>query len=304
MIENRLAGFFTVTVHNADGTVKEQHEFKNLITDTGLNSMGSFTGGSNMLRNCQVGTGSTPPTNGDSALASFLALQETQWSADSGYNATDDYHWRRWTYQFTQGKAAGNLTEIGIGMTGNTQGNLWSRALITDTSGNPTTLVITANEFLTVRYELRNYPKHGDTVQTVTIDGVERTITIRPMQVKSPGENWANLMPAINAYDGGQNANYDGIDLAPGPLGAEDSIPGSPVYLPQSTRVWAAYVPNSFRRVCNSTVPINMGNGTWPCITFNTGIGKWQMGINPPLVKNNTQELKIACAVSWARYTP
>lgn len=306
MIHNQLAGHFTVTVHNADGSVKEARKFKNLITDNGLNRIGGSPPGSGWpLNNCQVGTASTPPVNSNSTLGAFLALATVyNGQVSNGYNATDKYHWRRWVYRFNQGAAAGNLTEIGIGWSGDQQGNLFSHALIVDTSGAPTTLVITANEFLTVTYELRNYPKLGDTTATATIDGVERTITIRPAEVERPGEGWANNLPTVNPYNGGQGTIYDGISWCTGALAAPEQLPAGIISMGQSTRTWSAYVPGSFRRECVSVANIANSNGTLRSCVLATGIGKWQFGFEPAIVKDNTMELRITLAVSWGRYTP
>ncbi|QWT56591.1 tail fiber [Stenotrophomonas phage BUCT598] len=305
MIHNEFAGHFTLTVHNADGTVKETREFQNLITDNGLNLMaGSPPGFGWTLGNCQVGTASTPPVATNSTLGAFRAVAGLfNGQVSSGYNATDKYHWRRWVYRFNQGAAAGNLTEIGIGWSGEAQGNLFSHALIVDTSGAPTTLVITANEFLTVTYELRNYPKSGDVVTTATIDGVERTITVRPAQIERAGD-WGSNIPTVNAYTGGQSTTYDGIAWCTGKIAAETTLPANEMGMSQNTRTWSTYVPNSFRRECVSVAGINDANGTLNSLTFNTGIGKWQVGFDPPIVKNNTMELRVTMAVSWGRYTP
>lgn len=308
-IESKLEGRYVLTVHREDGSVKATHEFPNMILNQGLDRMGQASN-SGVLTSFHVGAGSTPVQPTDTGLAAPIAT--VTWggqAADNGYVAAEKYHWRSWSQRFGQGKAAGNLTEVAIGWaTSDTDmgnGKLFSRALILDANGQPTTLVISANEFLTLTYELRNYVPTGDVVTTATIDGVERTVTIRPANNAKTQDGWGSLLPAVNPYNGGQSMIYDGIVPCTGVIKGENSMPDGQANINQSPgRVWSAYVPGSYRRECVCTYTIGQVNHVHNSYLFVTGIGQWQVGISPPLTKDNTMEVKINLAVSWGRYTP
>src|SRR5690606_4774599 len=73
------------------------------------------------------------------------------------------------SHQFGQGQAAGNLSEIGIQHT-STSGPLWSRALILDGQGNPTTITVLPDDFLTCYYTLRIMIPKEDAVFHIDVD--------------------------------------------------------------------------------------------------------------------------------------
>src|SRR6056297_3576288 len=163
--------------------------FDNIITDAGLNLMG----GAGYMDSCQVGSGSTTPTVGDTALVTYVAgtgtIQEETKTAEASapyYGSTTT------TYRFAEGDAAGNLSEVGIG-TATSGGTLFSRALITDGGGSPTSITVLADEFLDVTYQIQIVPPTGDiTVADVTDSGPAGTvhsITLRACAVTTyPGK--------------------------------------------------------------------------------------------------------------------
>jgi len=152
-----LMGRYKLRVHDGRGNNRlETDWFDNLITDNGLNLIGE-TG--DFLANFSVGSGSTAPANSNTALVSEVA---TTGSAEPGAGVfagtvarAIDAGLRECSivreYEFGEGVAAGNLSEIGIGWY-NT--SLFSRALILDGALSPTTITVLSNEFLTVTYEL------------------------------------------------------------------------------------------------------------------------------------------------------
>ncbi|GAG45715.1 unnamed protein product, partial [marine sediment metagenome] len=96
------------------------------------------------------------------------------------------------TWRFDEGDAAGILAEAGIGR-GNCNidgSDLWSRALIKDGAGDPTTIEVTANEWLDVSYQLRLYPGHLiDDTGSVLISGQSHDYVMRSSLVTS-GATW------------------------------------------------------------------------------------------------------------------
>src|SRR5690554_2354603 len=146
----KLGGRFRL-VTSKDAECKQVVEdtgfFDNLITNTGMNRIGQVTTNAanstssfiNLCGRFVVGAGSAEPQFTDTALQNPVAFASSNVELD---NQSSNYE-RGWyeitvRHQFGQGQAAGNLSEIGIQHT-NASGPLWSRALILDGQGNPTT---------------------------------------------------------------------------------------------------------------------------------------------------------------------
>ncbi len=110
-------------------------EFKNLILNQGLDYFGNITTGDTVIKAAQVGTGTTVPAESQTALATYLAGTTTvQTSVGGNAGSPFYYSYSRPTFRFSQGAAAGNLTEVGVGRQSAT-GALFSRALIMDGNG-------------------------------------------------------------------------------------------------------------------------------------------------------------------------
>src|SRR5690606_8740082 len=89
--------------------------FRNLLTDLGLDQMGS---GTENFRRCAVGTGTAAPDVTDTTLqnqtAATISIQ-SQSNGNEGGATAGAYGYHRRVFRFGQGVAAGNLAEIGIG---------------------------------------------------------------------------------------------------------------------------------------------------------------------------------------------
>ena len=152
IVRHDLAGFYKLVATNSKGQTRVVADwFCNLILDAGLNRLG--TGG--IIDRISVGSGNSTPTAGQTALDTLVATTTT--AVGGGVNSYDSvgntYAFSRSTYRFATGVATGNLTEVGAGWSG----GLFSRALIKDGGGVPTTVTILSDETLDVIYELRVY---------------------------------------------------------------------------------------------------------------------------------------------------
>ncbi|HIQ53190.1 MAG TPA: hypothetical protein EYH51_08015, partial [Pseudomonas pachastrellae] len=167
-IHEDAEGWYKFEAVRPDGTKRVLADwFPNLITDAGLERMAS---NSDWLGYCQVGSGNNPPNVLDTALANRVGSSNTAQASASGAQAEEPYFcWQRRTVRFAEGVAAGNLSEVGMGWT--SSGNLFSRALILDSEGNPTTITVAADEILDVTYEFRFYPRLTDVTGSVTLTG-------------------------------------------------------------------------------------------------------------------------------------
>lgn len=136
-LHTEVEGWFKFEAISEDGTRRVLADwFPNLITDQGLNQMGTLA---TWLNACQVGSGSTVPAVSDTQLVTRVAGTTTIQSTVQGIQSTPPYYASRTrTYRFAAGVATGTLSEVGVGTTA-TVGNLYSRALILDGAGNPTT---------------------------------------------------------------------------------------------------------------------------------------------------------------------
>ncbi|KAK6697474.1 hypothetical protein SNK04_014046 [Fusarium graminearum] len=219
-----VAGHYTIRKYSAGGILIQELEFTNLITDAGLNMLGNdatWCGNSSTLFGaCYVGTGSTAPAVGDTALAACLP------PARRG---------PRFVYRFDQGVGTGNLSELG---TGTSSTNLFSRALIRDPiTGNPVTITKLPDEFMDVTFELRVYVSASDTTGTVTISGVTYDTVTRICDINSPNM-WAvdfrmttrGIVAAGPSYFVGAQANQCAVYA--GTLGAVTGRPSGANHCP------------------------------------------------------------------------
>lgn len=267
--------------------------FPNLITDQGLNRMG--TGG--FVQQCSVGSGQNPPTISDTALQSQVAATSNIATETNGVTATAPYYgYVRRTFTFGLGAAAGNLSEVGIGWVG----GLYSRSLIKDVNGTPTTVTVLANEFLSVTYEWRSYVPSADATFTATIAGNVHNCTLRPMAVTSAG-----YIPVSDAASAGVVMTGTNSLNASAHSGGIGSVTQFPSGARSSCGVTALpYSNNSLVRDAQydwGLTDANFGAGGILSMSFGSTLGGYQVEFSPPIAKDNTKTLRIIARVGWAR---
>ena len=154
-----MEGFYSLKVHGGKRGEIDFGTHKNLILDAGITHM---LNNYDPLGYVHIGSGSSQPSAGQVQLDAKFAHTNRNKKETHGYVSAGDsesgkaYGYSRLEVQFDKGAAKGNISEIGVG--NNTQGNpLWSRSLILDKSGNPTSITILEDEYLTVTYEARRY---------------------------------------------------------------------------------------------------------------------------------------------------
>lgn len=298
-------GRFTLTARNPDGSVRLIREFKNLITDLGLNGIG--TNGASWATNICLGTGTATPNVADTALSGTV-ISVTGGSGTSGDVAVSPrYSWSRWTRAFAQGAATGIWTEIGIGRTSTA---LWSRALILDGLGAPTSLPIIATDILTVEYELRVYYNEADVTGTREISGVSTSYIVRPYQArydiasKAITGTWMSgpsidTRPGLMVWNGALNAAWAG------PAGAAAGGFGS-----TTPYTVGAYVSSSYEKVVVCTCGIselNVAGGITVAVPmlwgdyFDGGATPFKFGFTPGIAKDATKIMSLTFSFSWAR---
>lgn len=300
-----LEGFFRLEVRKA-GTheLLRVREFENLITNGGLDGLGA---GAN-VNGVAIGTGTTAPAFTDTSLAAYSNKTTTGLGGYPSYTNDGVAYGYRGTktvaFQFQPGQLNGNYSEVGMIMNSN-QATLFSRALIVDGGGNPTTITILSDEYLSVFYTIRLYPPITDYVGTVDITGVGTGLqytrrmqqangTVGPIFWKIGLEtdfyNTTNLM----VYSGDLSANIAG------------GTPGGTSTGGQSG-VEATYVPGNLYNQATYTFGLGYGNQlhkTYICNNdWNPLIGQVKHGwqLTTGFTKLNTQVLTVTFRISWGR---
>lgn len=203
--------------------------------------------------------------------------------------------WRRRTFRFSAGAAAGNLSEVGIG--GYYENNLlFSRALIVDDLGSPTTINVLSDEFLDVTYELRLYPKITDTIITnISLGLSTHNVTIRPSQVTSGypfGYNIGAIAKITSAYFYSQS------------IVSITGVPGGGI---GSAGIYNfPYVQQSLKNSAQISAGLTSGNHVdgISTVVLETNLGNYQVGFSPPIMKTSDKVLKLDFEISWGRYVP
>lgn len=309
-----VAGYYKFEAFKADSAGNEipgtrrvvADWFPNLITDFGLNR--SLTNGSfDMMTTCKVGSGSTAPAFTDTALVSQVATTASVVANTLAVTASAPYYgYRRRTYRFGTGVAAGNLSEVGIS---GSSGSLFSRALIADSGGSPTTLTILSDEILDVTYELRLYAPTTDTVTVVTEDGVDYTFTVRAALANTVA--WCGASVTLL----GSALHRIACSVYPAASTISAAITGQPSGTPSAQIIGeepytgtAAAASNTFR-ISGGLTDFNVTGGIGAILigndgTNNTSSFKFQIGCSPPLPKDSTKTIAIDFTLSLARVTP
>lgn len=295
-IHNKVGARFKLIVHKGDGfAVRETNWFHNIVLDSGLAQMSAGT----WINRCCVGSGNSTPLPEQANLDNFIASTNTKISESSSSNPSSPPYYvsAKVTWRFDEGVAAGNLSEVGLGWS---NVNLWNRALIKDTNGNPTTITVLSDEYLDVIAEIRVYlrdnisgsfnllNKTGEVISTHSIIGKPAYINslLRPSFEKISFNTTVGYV-----YDG----NIGEITDAPQGKRAE-FIVGPTIYTGLSAQ-------------CVYTLPLAVANFThisFLCSTYLLSSSGnaiyYQFQISPPILKKDTQVMTYTFEISWGRY--
>ena len=302
VIQLKLEGRFKFVAIRPDGTERLLADWgRNLILDSGLNRLGT----DGAWDTCRVGSGSTAPATSQTALTTPVAASTTVVSNTGGVNSpTNTYAWARQVYRFAAGVAAGNLSEVGVGWSG----GLFSRALILDEEGDPTTITVLSDEVLDVSYEIRAYPVMTDQTMVVNISGVDYTFTVRPcsFQGNLGTGGWPAMLNSLMSA-GLTNAAAIGV----GAYGADSTLAAvsamsvngtalvGPSTAPRSFR--SAYSSGSYLRQCRIEYGLGEGSASFGGFTFLSYAGIYQAVVSPVIPKSGANSLRLDFSFSWAR---
>lgn len=289
--QQKLAGHFKFEAIKLDGRKRVLADwFPNLILNAGLNRIGA---NGDFMDYCRVGTGNTTPTNTDTNLVAHVAGTSTSPAqVQSAQGSPPYFGYFRKTFRFGQGAAAGNLAEVGVGWAATDASNLFSRALILDGDGDPTTVTVQSDEFLDVSYELRSYSPDTDVDSTIDISGDSYDITARASNVNST--SWSPSAAAGVTGGTAYNGTIGAVTSAPS--GSTGNVSGA---------LSDAYSTDTFYRGYTLTWGLANANlaGGISAIHSSFGMGAMQYAIDPPIPKTNIQTLALNFRQTWARKT-
>lgn len=290
-----VKGHFDIYLTRGDTGVKEKvASFDNLILDQGMDAISTQIG---LLGYCHVGTGNSTPVFTQTTLDTKVATKTYTGYSTPTPTSPNYVSNMVVTYAFAQGAVVANISEVGVGFS-STQ--LFCRALTVDGSGNPTTITVTSIDYLTVVYTLSFYPKIGDTTSTITINGLDRSVTARITQIHQ-NKLVAGWLVFNNAgfYPSGMGARGN-ISCAGAALQNQtDSFDDQAVLSDGGTQL--AYVNGSFTQKLRGTWGNGSANFSITRFYMTCAIGCVQASVSPAIVKDNTMTLNLTMFITWAR---
>lgn len=297
----RVSGHFTIYKERPGEDRVKVAEFDNLITNSGMD----YLANAYFARNVRLGTGTTTPAFTDVALANQLYVSG---DIGSGYAVgpavSGEYCSLSLTWTLPQGAVVGNLSEVGTSPSSGS--NLFSRALIVDGSGNPTTITVTALDILTVVYQLRMYFDTSDHVVNTTVNGTAYTLTSRGQtQTSICMFRWYTF-----GLTGAGGVDTLVLGTGAGALGPRTGSLTGYTRINASGSQTSSYTAGTYYRDLVFPVGINSGNHAngITCWDMSDGADYWGIGVQtvvtPAIMKTNTMSMTITNRLSWARYTP
>jgi hypothetical protein len=298
----RMSGHFRLITHSPRYGSRVRAEFDNLILDQGLDRVAQGA----WIDYCQVGTGNTAPANGQTGLVNRIAGSNTAGVVDalSYVPGGTPYHQLVRNRRFATGVATGTLAEVGMGWA--TSGAaLFSRALILDSGGSPTTITVLSDETLDVEYTLRIYPPTADVTGTKTLSGSNYDYVLRAANVGAASWNVTNLVSG--AICGGSELNGALVYPSTSVLGATTALP-SGSSTGATSMAAATYTPGSYTRDKSFVWGLAVApSGGVKCMSAHMGANstdsgcRLQMSFSPVLPKTNINVLTLVMSVAWAR---
>lgn len=291
----------------------------NLVTDLGLNLIAD---NEFYMATCHVGAGSAIPSVTDVALVSLIASTTTIQSEAQSAAPVEPYYCRVVRrFRFGQGVAAGNISEVGVGVSAS---QLFSRALVLDDMGNPTSIQVLPDEWLDVYYELTLEIDTSDVVGQITLGGniggtydfIFRPAMVSDLKSAATATSSSGWGFSLASGAGASNTMSNRLTNWGSPGSAAGAFTGDigPVTgSPSGTQIGGSgtgnrpgylvlpYVQDSHEIVVRRTAGLTQNNGSIRSIGFSVGIMHHQIQFDPPIPKTSNDVLVLDIAHRWGR---
>ncbi len=284
--------------------MKQHLEFPNLITDAGLDLIGTGTALDALYTTLAVGTDGSTPNVSDAALGAEVASSTDDGGnddLDSTESSPLEYAFRRRTRIFSEASANEPLRELGwkVG------GVLANRALFKDLNGNPTKVEKTTNDLLRVVYEYRVFAPLYDVTGSIVIGppacgSIE--YFIRPQNVNQ-NNGWPNLLDNMGSYYLPEARAHQSAVIG-SRTGNNDPAPDES----ETTSSFATYVTGTFFRDMSyrwSFPDANFTGGvnliTWHPWNTSSDLMIWQMFLTQSIDKTINVRLDLTFRQRWDR---
>lgn len=320
-----VKGRFSLSVLDSGGSVKHSVNCENMVLDKlidRLNASSYFNGThppSEMLNKIALGTGTTPPTAGDTALESQVLSVPFNGVTNTSYTETIPGETLkavvRRPHSFNQGQINANLSEIGVIDNG---GNLITRALIKDDLGNPTTLTVTNQEQLILTYYLDFVDIPLKTAGTIditdktgaVIDTVNYDVRICGTKFTSHNYNYSPMEFGVNSKSNWLSYEDTYLSNMPMPASSEwgygiditnykAGVKSKPSSIPP-----LGTGPGSIKRFKWGISQGNVSGGITRIVTFNFRDdfpGMSVIHFDKPINKTSSDVLELESVMLWSR---
>lgn len=296
-------GIISCQVKKASGLIVRELTFPNLIVDAALNRMGSGSTPTSQSLYCRLGSGTVEPNVSQTGLVNPTGGTSSVGSSGVWGNSGSApwYNFYRRVYTFNPGVSPGNHTEIGFFSSAGVNTNIFSRALIKDELGNPTTLTLLPDEYLYVTYEIRSYVGDlTDQQTTITLGATTYNVNVRKVGVSNANGIWD---PSQSPY----------VDLlwkisnnATQPSNTAMDIPGGTTW--SASNSLTAYVQNSLQRSLVSSAGPSQANISGGIrqfyFTTSSGYSGFSLSFDAPIPKDSEKSMSITFTSEWSRYVP
>ena len=295
----RVAGEYKCTVLHKDGTRSSTGWMKNIVTNFGLDLLGSRSAAP--IGFCRVGTGTSTPVATQTALDTQVAFTSTQ-AITSTNEGSPNYSTRvEVTYTFPLGGVVATLAELGIG-TASSGATLFSRALILDGGGSPTTISVLATDQLLITYRLRIFPVLTDLTSSVNLSATSYAYVGRVANVSGAVSTSILQSGSLDLSDLNTSATIRNTGAT---LGAVTGAPSGGTALATTLSVAkAAYTAGNYYRDVTITVGPPQGNLAGGIVTLQVNgafAQSYQYSFSPAIPKTATETLVFGMRISWAR---
>lgn len=290
-------------VRHRDGVVSGDMEFPNLILNAGLDRWGT----GRIIDRCFCGAGTTAPAPSDVSMGSLIATSTTTQAVPSYRTANATERWTEITicFRFAAGVGTGTWYEIGMGW----DSGLWSRTLIKDGSGLPTSITKLSDETVDVYYTLRIQFPAADITGSILLKGVMYDYVLRPAGIS----NFPSTQTAVfDAFAGSPTAGTGDMRAGASTIGSVTTDAPNSAWGGATTA--AAYSPGSYKRSITFTAglnDLNIAGGFLALGFFLRGGGTnvqtaWQVGfyisgVATAIPKTSAEEFSLTIDFTWAR---